>query len=111
MKYFATVNDEEFLIEIDHDDFIMVNGEPYEVDFQQMAEAGVASLLLNHRSLEAFVEEREDAWEVLIQGELYMVQVEDERVHACLRREGRQRPLPVKPLSTRPCPVLSSPYQ
>jgi hypothetical protein len=28
MKYFATVNDEEFLIEIDHDDFIMVNGEP-----------------------------------------------------------------------------------
>jgi acetyl/propionyl-CoA carboxylase alpha subunit len=66
----------------------MVNGEPYEVDFQQMAEAGVASLLLNHRSLEAFVEEREDAWEVLIQGELYMVQVEDERVHRLSQARG-----------------------
>jgi biotin carboxyl carrier protein len=88
MKYFATVNDEEFVIEIDHDDYIMVNGKPYEVDFQQMAEAGVASLLLNHRSLEAFVEEREEAWEVLIQGELYMVRVEDERAHRLAQARG-----------------------
>lgn len=88
MKYFATVNDEEFVIEIDHDDRIIVNGEPYEVDFQQMAESGVASLLLNHRSLEAFVEEREQAWEVLIQGELYMVRVEDERTHRLAKARG-----------------------
>jgi biotin carboxyl carrier protein len=88
MKYFATVNDEEFVIEIDHEDRILVNGEPYDIDFQQMPEAGVASLLLNHRSLEAYVEEREDAWEVLIQGELYMVQVEDERAHRLSQARG-----------------------
>jgi biotin carboxyl carrier protein len=88
MKYFATVNDEEFVIEIDHDDRIMVNGEPYEIDFHQMAEAGVASLLLNHRSLEAYVEEREDDWEVLIQGELYAVKVEDERAHRLAQARG-----------------------
>ena len=88
MKYFATVNDEEFVIEVDHDDHITVNGEPYEVDFHQTAEAGVASLLLNNRSLEAFVEEREEAWEVLIHGEVYMVKVEDERAHRLAQARG-----------------------
>ena len=88
MKYFATVNDEEFVIEVDHDDRITVNGEPYEIDFHQTAEAGVASLLLNHRSLEAFVEEREEAWEVLIHGEVYMVKVEDERAHRLAQARG-----------------------
>ena len=88
MKYFATVNDEEFVIEIDRDDRIMVNGESYEIDFHQMAETGVASLLLNHRSLEAFVEEREDAWEVLIHGEVYRVQVADERAHRLAQARG-----------------------
>ncbi|MCB8946133.1 MAG: biotin/lipoyl-binding protein [Ardenticatenaceae bacterium] len=88
MKYFATVHDEEYVIEIDHDDRIMVNGEPYEIDFHQMMEAGVASLLLNNRSLEAFVEEREDMWEVLIQGEVYAVKVQDERSHRLSQARG-----------------------
>lgn len=106
MKYFATVNDEEFVIEIDHDDRIMVNGKPYEVDFQQMAEAGVASLLLNHRSLEAYVEEREEAWEVLIQGELYMVRVEDERVHRLTQARGTATAVTGEATITSPMPGI-----
>ncbi len=88
MKYFTTVNDEEFVIEIDRDDQIMVNGEEYEINFHQMSETGVASLLLNNRSLEAFVEEREDVWEVLIHGEVYGVQVADERTHRLAQARG-----------------------
>ncbi len=81
MKYFATVNDESFEIEIDRDDQIVVDGEPFTIDFQRLAEAGVASLLLNNRSIEAHVEERDEMWEVLILGEVYEVQVQDERSH------------------------------
>jgi len=48
---------------------------------------GVTSLLMNHRSVAAVVEERSDHWEVLIEGELYSVQVQDERAY----RLGRMR--------------------
>lgn len=79
MKYIATVNDETFTIEIGADNQLKVNDEPYEIDFQQLPAGGVTSLLLNNRSLEAVVAPREDCWEVLIMGELYSVQVQDER--------------------------------
>jgi biotin carboxyl carrier protein len=79
MKYYATINDQEYEIEIDQDREIKVNGRKYETDFQQLVEGGVSSLLLDNRSLEAMVEERDDSWEVFIHGELYSVRVQDER--------------------------------
>ncbi len=79
MKYIATVNDETFTIEIGPDNRLTVNDEPYDIDFRQLPAGGVTSLLLNHRSLEAVVAPRDEAWEVLIMGELYSVQVQDER--------------------------------
>lgn len=81
MKYIATVNDEIFTIEIGHDNRLTVNDEPYQIDFTQLPAGGVTSLLLNNRSLEAVVAPLDDAWEVLIMGELYSVQVQDERMH------------------------------
>lgn len=81
MKYITTINDQEFTIEIDHDHEILVDGERYEIDFQQLPEGGVYSLLLKHRSSEAVVEERDEVWEVLIRGELYTVRVQDERAY------------------------------
>jgi len=78
MKYYATVDDEEFVIEVRKGQ-ILVNGELLEMDFQQMPGSGVTSLLINNRSLEAVVEEQEEGWQVLIQGELYQVTVDDER--------------------------------
>ncbi len=89
MKYFTTINDTEFEIIIDHDNQIRVNGETYEIDFQQLAEGGMVSLLLQRRSFEAAVEEREgNNWEVLIQGELYDVQVQDERSYQLAQARG-----------------------
>lgn len=89
MKYITRVNDEEFVIEIDQDDVITVNGERHGIDFQQLTEGGTLSLLIDHRSLEAIVEEREDAWEVLLHGELYTVQVQDERAYRLAQARGQ----------------------
>lgn len=88
MKYITTAADKEYTIEIDQDDKITVNGETYTVDFQQLTEGGILSLLLNNRSLEGIVEERDDAWEVLILGELYTVQVLDERAYRLSKASG-----------------------
>jgi biotin carboxyl carrier protein len=81
MKYFTSVQGRDYVIEIDHEGQITVDGQPYAVDFQRIAEGGLISLLLNNHSLEAVVEERDDAWEVLLHGELYTVRVLDERAY------------------------------
>jgi biotin carboxyl carrier protein len=88
MKYITTVKDREYVIEIDHDDEITVNGEKFTIDFQQLSEGGLLSLLLNHRSLEGVVEERDEGWEVLLKGELYPVQVQDERAYRLSKARG-----------------------
>ena len=79
MKYYAKVDDQEFVIEVGHENQIIVNGEPYDIDFQQMPDSGVTSLIIGNHSLEAVVEEIEGAWQVLIRGDLYDVAVDDER--------------------------------
>ena len=81
MKYIATVKDEEYTIEIDANRGILIDGQPYEIDFRRLPAGGVTSLLMNHRSVSAVVEERSDHWEVLIEGELYAVSVQDERAY------------------------------
>lgn len=88
MKYITTVNDQEFTIEVDQEGLIMVDGQPYEVNFQQLSEGGILSLLLDNHSFEAIVEERENGWEVLIHGELYTVTVQDERAYRLARARG-----------------------
>ncbi len=88
MKYITIVNDQKYVIEIGHEGQIEVDGQEYDIDFEQLSEGGILSLLLNNRSLEAIVEERELSWEVLIYGELYSVQVQDERAYRLAKERG-----------------------
>lgn len=88
MKYITVVNDEEFIIEIDQESQIRVNGEEYEIDFQQLTDDGVLSLLIENRSLEAVVEVRDNLWQVLMKGDLYTVQVQDERAYRLAQARG-----------------------
>lgn len=88
MKYFATVNGKEYTIEIDGEDRVLVNGQAHEIDFQQLTETGTLSLLLDNRSLEAIVNSREDAWEVLLHGDLYTVYIQDERSYRLAQARG-----------------------
>jgi pyruvate carboxylase subunit B len=87
MKYIATVNGHEYTIEIDADQGILIDGAPQKVDYRRLPWGGITSLLMNNRSIAAVVEERADHWEVLIAGELYTVEVQDERAY----RLGRMR--------------------
>lgn len=88
MKYYTTVNDKEYIIEIGQDNEISVNDEKYTIDFQRLAQGGMVSLLLNNRSLEAVVDERDNHWEVLTEGELYNVFVQDERAYRLAQARG-----------------------
>lgn len=92
MKYITSVNEQQYTIEIDQDDQILVDGEPYHINFQQLLEGGTLSLLLNNRSLEAIVNEQNEHWEVLIHGELYAVQVQDERSYRLAQARGSVLP-------------------
>ena len=79
MKYIATIEDEQYEIEIKTDGEITVNGEPQRVDFKSIAGRPVYSLLLNGKSYEAHVSSSETGMDVLLRGQLYSVTVEDER--------------------------------
>ena len=79
MKYITTVGDKEYLVEIVDENHVQVDGVTYEVDFDSVNDQPVYSLLLNGDSHEAYIYPDEDQWEVLFQGILYPVLVEDER--------------------------------
>ena len=90
MKYITKLNDQEFLVEIVDERHISLNGVLYEVDFDSVPGQPVYSLLLDGRSFEAYVDESEGCWQVLLQGRMYQGCVEDER-EARLRAAGGSR--------------------
>jgi biotin carboxyl carrier protein len=80
MKYYTTIDDQTFEIEINQLGELCIDGECAEVDFQSIGNGSIYSLLLGNASYEALVEARDDFYEVLVQGTLYRVSVEDERM-------------------------------
>jgi biotin carboxyl carrier protein len=81
MKYIAKVKGEEYEIEIERDNEIVVNGATYAIDFSQLSDPGTLSVLINNRSIAALVDESNEYWDVLIRGELYTVEVQEERAY------------------------------
>ena len=79
MKYFTTTDDQSFEIEIVSDQELIADGVRLSADFRSVAGQPVYSLLLNGRSYEAYVYTTESGMEVLLQGDLYLVNIEDER--------------------------------
>jgi biotin carboxyl carrier protein len=80
MKYYATIEDETFEIEINQLGELCIDGNCVQVDFQSISGSSIYSVLLGQASYEALVEARDDCYEVLVQGTLYRVCVEDERI-------------------------------
>jgi biotin carboxyl carrier protein len=87
MKYIATLDDQTFEIEINAEDQITVDGERLSIDFRSVSGQPVYSLLVNGQSYEAYVQGGESGLEVLLQGRLHVVEVEDER-HRKLRESS-----------------------
>ncbi|GAB4269461.1 MAG: acetyl-CoA carboxylase biotin carboxyl carrier protein subunit [Candidatus Promineifilaceae bacterium] len=89
-KYYASVEDKSFEIEIG-DGELFVNGEQYELDFRELPEGNLVSLLINNRSLEAAVDFEDDLATVLLKGELYEVTVQDERAYRLAQARGTEK--------------------
>jgi len=79
MKYIATINSKEFLVEIIDEHHININGKVHEIDLESVSGQPVYSLIVDGKSHEAYVREGDDEWQVLLRGRLYPVQVVDER--------------------------------
>ncbi|HOA23481.1 MAG TPA: biotin/lipoyl-binding protein [Aggregatilineales bacterium] len=79
MEYEVIVGDRTYLVEIETDGRVLLDGEPLEVDFRDIGQSGLYSLLVNNESFEALVEQVDWNWQVLLRGTLYEVTVIDER--------------------------------
>ena len=79
MKYFTTIDDKQFEVEIKADQQIEVDNQPLTADFQSVGDQPIYSLILDGHSFEASIYTTETGIQVLLQGQLFEVQVEDER--------------------------------
>jgi biotin carboxyl carrier protein len=79
MKYIATINEKEYTVEIVDEHHVKVDGVTFDVDFESVSGQPVYSMLINGDSHEAYIYPDDDEWDVLLQGILYPVIVEDER--------------------------------
>ena len=79
MKYIATINSKEYLVEVIDEHHISINGKMLEIDLESVSGQPVYSLIVDGKSHEAYVREGDDEWQVLLRGRLYPVQVVDER--------------------------------
>jgi biotin carboxyl carrier protein len=90
MKYITTIGDLEYLIEIIDEHHVLVDGKPFEVDFAEISDQPVYSLLLDGSSYEAYVYPTDKIWQVLLHGRLYPAMVEDERERRLRAAAGSQ---------------------
>jgi len=79
MKYIATIHGKEYEVEILDEHRVVVDGVVYQVDFIQVGNQPVYSLVVDGQSYDALVYSDEDAWQVMFRGRMFSVLVEDER--------------------------------
>ena len=63
MRYVTTVEDKTFVIEIEKEGEITVDGQVHVVDMRRIEPLSLYSLLVDNLSYEAFIEE-EEGWQV-----------------------------------------------
>jgi biotin carboxyl carrier protein len=90
MKYIATVSGHTYEVEINSEDELLLNGKRLMVDFESSSGQHVYSLLLDGKSYEAYVSPSDSGMEVLLQGQLFYVDVEDERQLRLRQASGAQ---------------------
>ena len=79
MKYSTTVGGKTFSIDVNRENEVTVDGEVVPLNMISIDQATAYSLLLNHDSYEVLVDEESGDYQVLLQGHLFNIHVEDER--------------------------------
>lgn len=90
MKYITTINGVRYVIEIQRDGSLLVNGEHRAVDFLTFGDSSLYSVIMDNVSHEVLVEERDGKFEVLMHGRLFSADVEDERAQLLSTRRAGQ---------------------
>jgi acetyl/propionyl-CoA carboxylase alpha subunit len=88
VKYVTTVGDCTFTIEINREDEITVNGQTHQVSIEPVGNSSLFSLIIDNVSYDAFIYKQDERYLVLLQGELFEVEVEDERDRLSKVRRG-----------------------
>ncbi len=84
MKFYATLNDKEYEIEIDDPDYscqAKVNGKTVCIDHQSFSQQGFHSFLINNRPFEATINPEDDETVVYHAQQQYRVKLIDEQTH------------------------------
>ncbi|TAH49725.1 MAG: biotin/lipoyl-binding protein [Chloroflexota bacterium] len=79
MHYTCIVGERTYEIRPGANQAVEVNGEPHRADFQTIDGGALYSLLLDNHSWQVLVERNGDEYRVSIDGDLYVVSVQDER--------------------------------
>jgi biotin carboxyl carrier protein len=88
MRYTAIINEKKYEIQIGPNNSVIVNGEPHIVDFRTIEGNSLYSLLIDNLSWEALVERTGDEYRVSIDGDLHVVNVEDERTRKMAKADA-----------------------
>jgi biotin carboxyl carrier protein len=88
MRYLTTIGDRTYTIDINQDGEVVIDGQRRALDLRSIDDDGLFSMLLDHRSFEALVDEGEGEYRVLINGVLYHVRVADERAKRLAEAAG-----------------------
>lgn len=78
MRYVTTVEGKTFVIEVEKEGEIVVDGQTYSVDMRRIEPLPLYSLLIDNLSHEVFIEEQKEKHCAVLEGRLYTVQVQDE---------------------------------
>ena len=84
MKYFATINNKEYEVEIkrnDHGYQGTINGKTYHIDHHFFSEPGFHSFLINHRPFEASMQMSAEEIMIYLGQQLHSVHLEDDKTH------------------------------
>jgi biotin carboxyl carrier protein len=79
MKYITTIDDEQFVIDINHDGQLTLNGEVINAEMGQMMDTTMYSIIIDNQSHDIRLSEGDGVYIVQLSGEILEVVVEDER--------------------------------
>ena len=89
MRYTAIVGDRVYEVIVGPEQSVTINGETHTIDFRRIDSGALYSLLMDNRSWEVLAEPDSDNFRILLDGELHLVRVEDERTRKIEKGLGK----------------------
>lgn len=116
MKYFATVNEQVYEIDIDHHGRVTVDGSELAADMRLVGGNNLYSLLVDNASYEVLMDPENDShstYRIMTRGLQYVVRVQDERSRRLALVDRNLRPPDGELLIKAPIPglVVKAPVQ